>query len=116
MRKREKIKRSPTRRREFCFSRSATRVHPYAVYIPTTNTKRDRSGEDSPIRIEDLLKISNGMSLNLCDPQFGMKPAGIGEALAGKVEKMIYLTRPPDPATIVVSCGTQVLPNEKQNG
>ncbi|MCM2283030.1 MAG: VWA domain-containing protein [Bdellovibrionaceae bacterium] len=88
----------------------------YAAYIPSLDAKCNRSGEELPRRIEDLLFISGGKGFGLCDADFGAKLAGIGTDLVNRVGKRLLLSRPPDVSTIEVRYGNQVIPNDARLG
>lgn len=89
----------------------------YGVIIPTgvTNCARDNSTQ-TPVRIEDFLSRFNGLQFNLCDPDFGAKLAGLGADLSERVGAVIPLNQLPDERTIVVTYGTQIIPQDPIKG
>lgn len=88
----------------------------YGVFIPSVDRNCDRSGEEEPRKLERWFTLSGGKTLGLCDPDYGQKLAAIGDDLAERVGKTMYLSRPPDPNTISVQYGTQVIPNDAAQG
>lgn len=88
----------------------------YGVYIPSVDRSCDRSGEEEPRQLERWFTLTGGKTLGLCDPDYGQKLAAIGDDLAERVGKIMYLSRPPDPNTISVIYGSQVIPNDPTRG
>lgn len=93
-----------------------TKIISYGVNIPTTDHSCDRSGEPEPNKLEAFYKLSSAKTLGLCDPDFGTKLAELGDDLARRVGSVLYLTRPAQPDTIVVTYGTQTIPNDPLTG
>lgn len=94
------------------------RVVSYGAIIPsnsTTNCSRDEWNV-KPQRIEDFIRLTQGLYFDLCDPNFGDQLAAIGENLARKATGEVYLSRRPNEKTIVVTYGTQVIPNDPLKG
>jgi hypothetical protein len=93
-----------------------TKVITYGVNIPTKDTRCSRSGEPDPLKLEAFYKLSSAQTLGLCDPDFGIKLAELGADLVRRVGSVLYLTRPAQRNTIVVSFGTQIVPNDARTG
>lgn len=92
----------------------------YGAIIPTgiSNCARDDSWT-TPQRIEEflgLVKNTGNNIMSLCDPQYGQRLAELGKDLARQLSRVIYLKRSPDMASIKVTLGTAVLPNDAVNG
>lgn len=92
------------------------KVSAYGVIIPINDSKCNRGGEDKPVKLERFLNMANGKILGLCDPQFGVRLADLGQDLLRKVTQIVPLTRPPAQGTITVRYGTQIIPNDAQKG
>lgn len=94
----------------------ASKIISYGVNIPKTDRSCDRSGEPEPDKLEAFYRLTNAKTLGLCDADFGTKLAELGDDLARRVGSVLYLTRPAQPDTIVVTYGTQTVPNDPQTG
>jgi hypothetical protein len=88
----------------------------YAAYIPTTDGGCDRSGEELPTRLERFFTLAAGKTFGLCDVDYGQRLAAISEDVVTAVARHMPLSVPPDPATIEVSYGSQVIPNDPSIG
>ncbi len=100
---------------------SPEKVLTYGVFKPVTNSIcYDRGGELPPVKLEDFLRLMNGgkltNELDICDSDFGTKLAAVGSELEQKIGKIMYLNQAPDPATIEVRFGKQILPNDIVKG
>ena len=91
----------------------------YGAIIPSSQADptcpRD-NGNDAPLRIEDFLKIAGGTEYDLCDPDYGTKLASIAKDVVQKVGRIMYLSRLPIPGTIVVTYGSQIIPEDPDTG
>lgn len=94
----------------------AAKVITYGVYIPTNVSTCPRSGEPAPVKLEALFKLTSAKTLGLCDADYGTKLAALGDDLARRVGSVLYLSRPPDPKTITVAFGSQIVPNDESTG
>lgn len=94
----------------------------FGAIIPSGATGQGCERDDSsmpPVSIEAFLgQVSNrGKNIfSLCAPDFGDKLAQIGFNLSKLVSKTIFLNRAPVINTLVVSFGTQIIPNEPRTG
>ena len=94
----------------------------YGAIIPTgdrTGCPRD-DGSVTPLRIEKFFQLTGG-ALNttyysLCDPQYGVKLAGVGADIVMKTGRYMFLDRRPIIETIKVTFGTQVVPEDPKVG
>ena len=64
----------------------------------------------------EFLNLAKGIEYNICDADYGTKLATIAKDVIGKVGKFMYLSRPPVVDTIVVTYGSQVIPNDVKTG
>ncbi|MCX7979241.1 MAG: VWA domain-containing protein, partial [Bdellovibrionaceae bacterium] len=100
----------------------AEKVLAYAVYIPsgkTDNSSCPRDDWNEPARLEVFLNQvvnAGNNTFYLCDPSFGDKLADLGKDLVRRVGNKFYLSRPPIPGSIVVSYGSQIIPNDPKKG
>lgn len=88
----------------------------YAAIVPSTDEKCPRDDSQTPVRLEQLLQIGNGLGFNLCDPDYGEKLRGISNDLLDRVGRVLLLRRAPAVGTIEVRFGTQVIPNDPLKG
>lgn len=97
----------------------ARRVLTYGVYIPS-NVPSSICSWDDPnmphVRLDKFFQISKGVTYSLCDVDYGKKLAGIGADLARRVGRTVWLDRRPNPYTIQVLYGTQVIPAGQDDG
>lgn len=93
-----------------------SKVIVYGVYIPSTDQTCPRTGEPKPNKLEEFFNLSKAQTLGLCDADYGIKLAELGADLVRRVGSVLYLTRPPQPDTIYVTFGSQVLPNDPKKG
>lgn len=68
------------------------------------------------VRIDEFFRISKGISYSLCDIDYGTKLANIGQDLVGRIGRSILLDRRPNPDTIEVVYGTQILDRDARTG
>ena len=96
--------------------RDPKRVSIYAAYDPSPN--QSCGGEGLPVNLNRLLSLSKGFSFgfSLCDPDFGKKMAAISYNIVASIGTSMLLNRVPDPKTIEVRYGTQVIPNDPVKG
>jgi len=90
----------------------------YGVYIPLAEKRCERFGEEPPERLEAFFERMQALhlSFSLCSPDYGKRLAGLANDLVGRVGSRFPLARFPDPETIVVRYGTQVIPNDYETG
>lgn len=93
-----------------------SKIITYGVNIPSTDSSCERSGEPSPRKLEALYALAKAQTLGLCDPDYGTKLGELGDDLARRVGSVLYLSRPPQVATIKVTFGTQTIPNDSKIG
>lgn len=93
-----------------------TKIIVYGVHVPSNVRNCDRSGEPSPQKLEEFFRLTKAQTFSLCEPDFGLKLAALGADLVRKVGSILYLTRAPQPQTIVVTFGSQVIPNDPKKG
>lgn len=95
------------------------KVLAYGALIPSNLANpacpRD-DGSQTPLRIEDFLKLAGGLEYNICDTDYGTKLAHIASDVVQKVGRVMYLSRPPVVSTIQVTYGSQTIPNDPDNG
>jgi len=100
---------------------NADRILAYGVIVPsndTLNCRRDDGGA-RPRRIEDFLSRvvnKNNNIMNICDPDYGVRLAGMAQDIVKRIGNVIYLNRPPDLKSIRVTYGTQTLPMDYEKG
>lgn len=92
-----------------------TKVIAYGAYIPTVDTTC-RTAEDHARKIEEFFALVGGKTLGLCDVDFGTKLADLGADLVKRIGSVLTLSRPAQADTIVVSFGSQVIPNDPYKG
>ena len=88
----------------------------YGVHVPSNVRGCERSGEPEPRKLEEFFRLTKAQTFSLCEPDFGVKLAALGADLVRKVGSVLYLTRAPQPQTIVVTFGSQVIPNDVKKG
>ncbi len=93
-----------------------TKIITYGVNIPTLDKACNRSGESEPKKLEEFYKLTTAQTLGLCDKDYGIKLAELGADLVRRVGSVLYLTRPAQPKTILVSFGSQTVPNDPKTG
>lgn len=101
------------------FKGASDLVIPYGVIIPTAYGNRppcSRGGEPEPYRIEDFIKMANGLTYDLCSASFGTQLADLATDLVTRVNGVFQLEVVPDPATIAVYYGHRKLPNDPKTG
>lgn len=94
------------------------RIMTYGAIIPENDTSR-RCGRDSSnpyLRIYEFFRISKGLTYGLCDPDYGVKLAGLGKDIARRTSNSLILDRLPKIDTIEVIYGTQVIPPDLHAG
>lgn len=94
---------------------SKDKVLAFGVIVPSNaSISCPRDDVALPTKIEAFLAmVANAGQQNvfsLCDPLFGDQIAKIADDLISFVGNIVYLSRNPDPDTIVVHFGTQVIP------
>jgi hypothetical protein len=94
----------------------ASKIISYGVYIPSVDRACNRSGEPQPKKLEEFFQLSKAQTLGLCDADYGMKLVELGADLVRRVGSVLYLSRPPQPDTIYVTFGSQVIPNDPIKG
>lgn len=87
----------------------------YGALVPQSSSGCPSDG-GAPIRILELIKHFNGLEFSLCDPEFGLKLAGLAEDLARRIGSIIPLNKIPALKTIEVRYGTQIIPEDPING
>lgn len=90
------------------------RVVSYAAYIPSTDRDCDRSGENDPKNLEEFFTLANSKTFSLCD-NFGSKLAELARNLVDRVTT-IKLPRAPVEKTILVTYGSQIIPQDVRKG
>lgn len=101
------------------FKRSKELIIPYAVLIPTaygTSPPCSRNGEGQPHRVEEFLHMAGGVYYDLCSPSFGLELSKLADDLTGRVSGAFRLNAVPDPRTIEVYLGEELLPNHPERG
>ena len=97
----------------------ADKILAYGALVPsnvrTPNCPRD-DARYTPVKIEEFIKSFNGTEFNICDVDYGSKLANIAAEVAHKIGHMMYLSRRPIRGTIVVTYGTQIIPNDVDTG
>lgn len=94
----------------------ADKIISYGVYIPSSVSNCQRSGEPIPRKLEEFFKLTKATTLGLCDADYGMKLAELGADLVRRVGSILYLSRPAVPETIKVTFGSQTIPNHPDLG
>jgi hypothetical protein len=94
----------------------ASKIISYGVYIPTADRACNRSGEPGPKKLEEFFQLAKAQTLGLCDADYGMKLVELGADLVRRVASVLYLSRPPQPESIYVTFGAQVIPNDPIKG
>ena len=97
-------------------SGDASKILYYAAYIPVADHTCSRSGEDPPVQYEIFFNLIHAKTFDLCDPDFGGKLAAFGFDLGKSIGGTILLSRPPVVASIVVTFGSQVIPQDVNTG
>jgi hypothetical protein len=93
-----------------------SKIISYGVYIPTTDSTCNRSGEPAPGKLEEFFRLTSAKTMGLCDPDYGMKLAELGADLVRRVGTILQLSRPAQEQTIKVTFGSQVIPNDPKTG
>lgn len=100
----------------------ADHVMAYGALVPTSlgtgydlPCKRDEE-DKTPVAIESVIAAFKGQEYNICDADFGTKLGAVAKDVVDKVGKVMYLARPPVVSTIVVTYGTQTIPNDIEAG
>ena len=93
------------------------KVISYGVIIPSSekNCDRDDSGE-TPLKIEEFLHMTKGISFSLCAPDYGQRLAAIGDDLVRRVGMFIPMKQIPVVKTIQVKYGTQIIEEDVDAG
>lgn len=87
----------------------------YAAYVDGKN--RSCPGDDPQRgRLQEFFTKTNAVTFDLCDPQFGKKLADVGKDIFRRIARMMYLSRVPDPTSIVVRYGKSILPRDLKKG
>ncbi len=96
----------------------ADKVLAYGALVPSSvaNPACESDQGDAPLKVEEFLNLAKGIEYNICDPDYGTKLATIAKDVIEKVGKFMYLSRPPVVDTIVVTYGSQVIPNDVKTG
>ncbi len=97
----------------------ADKVLAYGALIPSTIARPTCSRDEGsvvPTRLEEFIALAKGIEYNICDTDYGTKLAHIAADVVQKVGRIMFLSRPPVVDTITVTYGTQVIPNDRENG
>lgn len=93
------------------------RVLFYGAMIPSTVATPSCPRDDGPpLKIEQVMTTFKGTEFNVCDNDYGVRLAHIAADVVQKVGRIMYLTRPPVPGTIVVMYGSQEIPEDAESG
>ncbi len=100
----------------------SNKVLGYGVIRTLAESKSCDSSEDLDDKLETFLaSVSNGDKsqkniLSLCNSDYGTKLAEFAKDIVSRSAGIVKLNRIPDPKTIVVTYGTQVIPNNATTG
>lgn len=82
----------------------------HAAFIPAADTKCDRAGEPTPIKIEEAMDlIGGGRVASLCDPAFGDALEAVGVKMGQGAAREIQLPLPADYSTLKLTYGARQL-------
>jgi hypothetical protein len=107
------------------FKGKSSLIIPYSVHIPSayqntppTGCYRDPDSkyQGIPVNLEDFVRIGGGEYYDICASDFGVQLAALADDLSKRVAAKFTLDVVPDPTTIVVYYGSQVLPNHPKDG
>ncbi len=87
----------------------------YGVLNDKTETRCDAYGED-PVNLREFLVLSKGIRYDLCDPNFGARLAEASLVVQSRIPRTILLRQVPLENTIVVTYGSQIIPNDFDKG
>lgn len=87
----------------------------YAAYVSSTDKKCPYGDVQRGI-LEGLFKEAKAKTFSLCDVDFGKKLAALADDVIERVGTVLYLSRPPLKDTIVVTFGSQTIPNDVHKG
>lgn len=88
----------------------------YGGIIPAGSGCKREQGELDPNRLMEFFSMTKGGTFTLCDPSFGAKLAGFAKDLVRKTASKVLLDSVPDLSTVQVTYGSQVIPQDTQNG
>jgi hypothetical protein len=90
----------------------------YGAYMPKGRPNVGTCSRDDAFngRLEEAIRLSNGSSFDICSPSFGSDLGLVATDVAQKVSQILYLNRAPDPKSIRVNYGSQVIPNDLRKG
>ena len=77
---------------------------------------RDDGDSGQPIELTEAIVKTNGSFFDLCGSDYGTELGLVASDVAQKVSKVLYLNRAPDPKSITVRYGTQVIPEDRLKG
>lgn len=95
----------------------SSKILTYGAIVPTNyNVRCDRDGGETPQRIEEFFRLTNGRYYGLCDPDYGTKLAQIGSDLVERVGRRVLLDRLPLLETVEVYYGSQKIEPDVETG
>ncbi len=95
------------------------KVVSYGAIVPlgTPSSACEWDDPSTPhVRLDEFFRISKGIAYSLCDVDYGTKLGNIGSDLVGRIGRSIILDRRPNPETITVKYGTQILDPDIRTG
>lgn len=97
------------------------RILAYGAIVPSVDTMNCERDEFNgyPVRIENFLSMfpnRRNNVMNLCDPDFGTKLAGLASDIVENTGRVILLNRAPQVDSIAVSFGNADLPQDPDKG
>ena len=97
---------------------NASQILTYGVLAKTTSSGQycQRDGKELSLKIEELIRLFNGVSYSLCEPDFGRYLAKLGTDITGKISAKIPLNLKPLISTINVRYGSHIIPNHPEHG
>lgn len=87
----------------------------YGAYVSSVD-RTCPAGDVQRGILEGLFLEAKAKTFSLCDPNFGAKLAGLASDVIDRVGSVLYLSRPPSKDTIVVTFGSQTIPNDREKG
>lgn len=99
---------------------SAEKLLVYSAYYSPThgipNCQNEADTGVNKVKLDEFFFLMGAKTFSLCDDKYGEKLAAIGSDLYERVARTIPLDVVPDPSTLKLSYGKQIVPNDFDRG
>ncbi len=92
------------------------RVLSYGAIIPSNSTTNCSRDGNYPVKLEKFINLAGGSYFDLCDQEFGKHLVAIARNVVNRIGGEILLAQRPKVETILVTFGSQTIPNHPKRG